>query len=102
IANMTRLLDVTNNTRFVSRPIATNWKVLKINGPLFFAAADRVFGEINEELKQLDGVVLYLEAVPILDAGGLAALARLMAVHRASGKKIYLRVGRHSGKIRQS
>lgn len=89
IANMTRLLDVTNNNKFVNLAIAPRWKVLKINGPLFFAAADRVFGEINEELKQLDGVVLYLEAVPILDAGGLAALARLMTAHGTSGKKIY-------------
>lgn len=89
IANMTKLLDVTSNTKFVNHSIAPRWKVLKINGPLFFAAADRVFGEINEELKQLDGVVLYLEAVTILDAGGLAALARLMAAHRTSGKKIY-------------
>lgn len=89
IANMTKLLDITDNRKFVNRAIAPHWKVLKINGPLFFAAADRVFGEINEELKHLDGVVLYLEAVPILDAGGLAALSRLMTAHSASGKKIY-------------
>lgn len=89
IANMTRLLDITANRRFVDRAVAPRWKVLKVNGPLFFAAADRVFGDINEELKTLDGVVLYLEAVPILDAGGLAALTRLLAAHRATGKKLY-------------
>ena len=60
-----------------------------MNGPLFFAAADRLFGEINEELKHLDGVVLYMEAVPILDAGGLAAMSKLMTAHADSGKKIY-------------
>ena len=88
IANMTRLVDITTNKRFITVPISPNWKIFKVNGPLFFAAADRVFSEINEELKQLDGVVLYLEAVPILDAGGLAALSKLMAAHAASGKKI--------------
>ncbi|MCR6650113.1 MAG: C4-dicarboxylic acid transporter DauA [Cellvibrionaceae bacterium] len=90
IATMTKLVDITKNRKFVRQSVAPQWKVLKVNGPLFFAAADRVFGEINEELKQLDGVVLYLESVPLLDAGGLAALSRLMAAHANSGKKIYL------------
>ncbi len=89
IASMTRLMEITEDKRFITHSIAPNWKVFKINGPLFFAAADRVFGEINEELKHCDGVVLYLEAVPILDAGGLAALARLMSAHSNSGKKIH-------------
>ncbi len=89
IAQMTRLTDVTHNKKYVSLPIPSTWKVVKINGPLFFAAADRVFGEINAEMKHLDGIILYLEAVPILDAGGLAALARLMAAHQKTGKKIF-------------
>jgi SulP family sulfate permease len=89
IATMTKLVDISDNKKFVSHSLAPEWKVFKVNGPLFFAAADRVFGEINEKLKQLDGVVLYLEAVPILDAGGLAALSRLMAAHGTSGKKIF-------------
>lgn len=89
IANMTKLADISQNKKFVTQPLSSQWKVLRINGPLFFAAADRVFGEINEVLKQCDGVVLYLEAVPILDAGGLAALSRLMAAHSSSGKKIF-------------
>lgn len=88
IAMMTRLLDISGNKKFVSGEIQHGWKIFKVNGPLFFAAADRVFGEINEELKQLDGVVLYLEAVPILDAGGLAAMSRLMTAHQQTGKKI--------------
>lgn len=89
IASMTKLVDISENKKFVSQRTAPNWKAFKVNGPLFFAAADRVFGEINEELKQLDGVILYMEAVPILDAGGLASLSRLMAAHAASGKRVY-------------
>lgn len=89
IASMTKLVDITENKKFIDHPMAQNWKAFKVNGPLFFAAADRVFGEINEQLKRCDGVVLYLEAVPILDAGGLAALSRLVSAHSNSGKKIY-------------
>lgn len=89
IANMTTLTDISKNKKTISFPVPDNWKVMKVNGPLFFAAADRVFGEINAELKSLEGIVLYMEAVPILDAGGLAALARLMSENRKSGKKMY-------------
>lgn len=89
IASMTRLVDITTNKKFVTTPIPSSWKLFKVNGPLFFAAADRVFNEINEQLNHCDGVVLYLEAAPILDAGGLAALTRLMSANATSGKKIF-------------
>lgn len=89
IASMTKLADITENKRFINHHIPIGWKIFKVNGPLFFAAADRVFGDINQELKQSEGVVLYLEAVPILDAGGLAALSRLMNAHMHTGKKIF-------------
>jgi len=89
IAGMTKLTDISHNRKYVSVPLPNTWKVAKINGPLFFAAADRVFGEINAELKTLDGIILYVEAVPILDAGGLAALARLMSAQSESNRKIF-------------
>ncbi|HEY7773972.1 MAG TPA: C4-dicarboxylic acid transporter DauA [Marinagarivorans sp.] len=89
IASMTQLTDITKNKKMVTQVMPPNWKVLRVKGPLFFAAADRVFSEINEQLQQADGVVLYLEAVPILDAGGLAALSRLITEHANSGKKIF-------------
>jgi len=88
IATMTKRKDITHNKKFVPDSLPDSWKVIKINGPLFFAAADRVFGELNEELKTLDGVILHMEAVPILDAGGLAALSRLMSAYKDSGKQI--------------
>jgi sulfate permease, SulP family len=89
IASMTKLVDITENKKFMGNALLSNWKAFKINGPLFFAAADRVFGEINEELKHLNGVILCMEAVPILDAGGLAALSKLMQAHSTTGKKIF-------------
>ena len=45
----------------------------KINGPLFFAAAERVFGELVAQVKGHKLLVLQMEAVSILDAGGLSA-----------------------------
>ena len=53
--------------------------MFKINGPLFFAAADRIFAELGALAKNKKGVVLYMDAVTILDAGGLAALHKFLS-----------------------
>ncbi len=78
IAEMVKVTDVTDNKRVVNVPIPDGWRVLKINGPLFFAAADRVFSELSLKTSEVDGLVLYLDGVPLLDAGGLAAMDRFI------------------------
>jgi SulP family sulfate permease len=88
IAAMTKVTDITNSKKVLGAQIPDDWKVLKINGPLFFAAADRVFGEIVERMSDLDGVVLYLDGVTLLDSGGVAALTKFTAYCEKSGKKI--------------
>ena len=88
IAAMTKVTDITNSKKLLGAQIPDDWKVLKINGPLFFAAADRVFGEIVERMSTLDGVVLYLDGVTLLDSGGVAALTKFTAYCEKAGKKI--------------
>ena len=90
IADMTRVADISENRRLVSEPPPEGWCILKISGPLFFAAADRVFGEIAAGCGARKGIVLYLDGVPILDAGGLAALERLVAQCRLNGTQLIL------------
>lgn len=78
IADMTRVSDITSSKRFVPESAPEGWRVVKISGPLFFAAADKVFGEIASQHLGKRGTILYLDGVPLLDAGGLSALERLM------------------------
>jgi len=74
IAEMTRVTDVTDQRKITDGAnIAQGWRIIKINGPLFFAAADRVFSRLSQMSKEHKGLVLYLDAVPLLDAGGLNA-----------------------------
>ncbi|OCG07110.1 C4-dicarboxylic acid transporter DauA [Gilliamella sp. wkB178] len=70
IARMTRLVELnkTNNTTLV----------LRINGPLFFAAAERTFFELYQKINGYHHIILQWDAVPILDAGGLNALIRFI------------------------
>lgn len=78
IAEMVTVTDISHNKNYVNAEVPNRWRVFKVNGPLFFAAADRVFSELTEKADNLDGVILYLDAVPLLDAGGLAAMDRFI------------------------
>ncbi|WP_294612734.1 C4-dicarboxylic acid transporter DauA [uncultured Gilliamella sp.] len=66
IARMTRLVEL-NKTD-------DKTLVLRISGPLFFAAAERTFLELYQKINGYHHIVLQWDAVPILDAGGLNAL----------------------------
>jgi SulP family sulfate permease len=70
--------------------LPARWKVFKINGPLFFAAADTVFGELAHLSRDQDGVVLYLDAVPILDSGGVAALYKFIDKCKQNNTRVLL------------
>ena len=78
IAEMTRVSDISTHPRLLATPLPAGWSVFKINGPLFFAAADRVFSELATWCERQAGVILYMDAVSILDAGGQAALSRFV------------------------
>jgi len=79
IAQMTRIDDISNNRQWVPTALPPRWRVIRINGPLFFAAADRVFGELGAIADNNDGLVIQLEAVPLLDGGGLSAMQKFIA-----------------------
>ncbi|GAA0681172.1 C4-dicarboxylic acid transporter DauA [Marinobacterium maritimum] len=85
LSGMTRFTDISRQTKHVPGELAQGWKVFKLSGPLFFAAADRVFDELQAETDGVRGVVLYMDAVPLLDAGGLSALNHFIQVCHQQG-----------------
>lgn len=52
--------------------------VLRVIGPLFFAAAEGLFTDLESRIKGKRIVVLKWDAVPVLDAGGLDAFQRFV------------------------
>lgn len=86
IAGMTRLDDVTADIEDLPR----DWKAFRIAGPLFFAAADRVFGELAQAAQSVRGIIVKMDEVQLLDAGGLAALNKLVAFCQKNDIRIYL------------
>ncbi len=91
IAEMTQIKDLSQDHRKVPPGrLPEGWQVLRINGPLFFAAADRVFGELAVRMDKQAGMVLWMDAVPLLDAGGLSALEKFITKCRQQGKQVVL------------
>ena len=88
MAKMTLVTDITDSKRINREHLPEGWHVFKINGPMFFAAADRIFGELAELSRESRGFVLYMDGVTVLDAGGLSALTKLIAACRESGSQI--------------
>lgn len=78
IASLTQVVDITDNPDFVHTPPPGNFKVLKIRGALFFAAADRTFGELAQQVPGLDGLIIHMKYSAYLDAGGLSAIEKLI------------------------
>lgn len=91
IADMTQVKDISQNRKRMP-DIATpeGWQVFQINGPLFFAAADRVFGELSLKIGGMKGIVLYMDAVPLLDAGGLSALQKFLGKCRTCNTQVVI------------
>ncbi len=89
IARMTLLSDLASQRRWAAQ-IPAGWVAFKISGPLFFAAADRVFAELTSRCRGHQGVILLLDAVPVLDAGGLVALERFCETMRQAGTRLLL------------
>src|SRR5690606_29581054 len=87
---MTKASDITGHRKHIPKELPPGWRVIKINGPLFFAAADRIFGELAQMASQQDGVVLYMDGVPILDNGGLAAMRKFLDKCRKSQTRVWI------------
>lgn len=89
IAAMTKVTDISSNPRYVDDPLPQGWSIYKINGPLFFAAADRIFSELALLAEAKHGIIIYMDAVPLLDAGGLAAMQKLISKCQRDGIQIW-------------
>ncbi len=88
VATMTRVTDITSSSRLRSHAVPAGWAVFKVTGALFFAAAERVFAELEAEAAGRDGVIVYMDGVPVLDAGGVSALERFVERMSEAGTRV--------------
>nr|WP_240621670.1 C4-dicarboxylic acid transporter DauA [Aeromonas rivipollensis] len=87
IAKMTRLHNLAEHGRYANE-VPAQTLLYKINGPLFFAAAERVFEELLAQVGEHKALILQMEAVSILDAGGLSAFQQFAKRMAKSGVQL--------------
>ncbi len=90
MAAATRLIASAQPVFVGGRPLPATWRVFCVNGPLFFAAADRIFSELTLYSAANSGVIVQLERVTLLDAGGIAALRKWMEFCQKNHIKILI------------
>lgn len=90
IAEMTRVVEITGNPDYPIESLPASYRVFKITGPLFFAAADKIFGELTQYCDANRNIVLYLDQVSLLDTGGVSALTKLIAHCQTEGAQLIL------------
>lgn len=79
MADMARVVEITHGKQLLPNSPPKNWRVFKITGPLFFAAADKIFAELTPYCEKDKGIIVYLDGVSLLDAGGVSALNKLIS-----------------------
>ncbi len=90
IAEMTKVSDISSHKNLVPVVLPEGWQVFTIAGPLFFAAADRVFGEIAQLSQHKKGIILCMEDVSMIDAGGLSALTKLISNAQRDKQQVWI------------
>ncbi|PHM27754.1 C4-dicarboxylic acid transporter DauA [Xenorhabdus budapestensis] len=76
LASLLFMRKIANMTRISTSAMTDTEQgllVVRINGPLFFAAAERIFTELKEKSAEYQIIIMQWDAVPVLDAGGLHA-----------------------------
>jgi sulfate permease, SulP family len=75
LASLLFMRRIAHMTKIVELPQSTpTTLVVRISGPLFFAAAEKTFLALYSRINGYQHIVLQWDAVPLLDAGGLNAL----------------------------
>ncbi|HEF8786252.1 TPA: C4-dicarboxylic acid transporter DauA [Providencia alcalifaciens] len=85
IASLLFMRRIANMTRITQLPETQEDKsvlVVRVNGPLFFAAAERIFDELRVKSHGYEIIVMQWDAVPVFDAGGLEAFQKFIDIVR--------------------
>lgn len=90
ISQLTKVNDISDHPKYVSQPLASDTMLFRINGPLFFAAADRIFAELGQMADGKRRLIVLMDGVSLLDAGGLSALNRFIALCQQRQQQLVL------------
>jgi SulP family sulfate permease len=90
VARFTQVRDISDSERYVGEPLPSEWRVVKITGAMFFAAAERVLTQLLAETNDDASIIIYADGVTVLDAGGTGAFERFLHECKDRGIRVIL------------
>jgi SulP family sulfate permease len=90
IARFTEVRDISAGARILGEPLPDEWRVVKITGAMFFAAAERVLTQLLTETPNGGKLIIYADGVTLLDAGGTSAIERFAEECGSRGIRVLL------------
>lgn len=88
MAEMTEVRLLGSDNPRVNQELPDGVKLYKLSGPLFFAAAERAMRSLNIIEKDVHTVILYMDAVPIIDVSGIAQLEATLRNYHQRGIRV--------------
>jgi SulP family sulfate permease len=78
LARFTQVRDISTSRHYTQEPLPSGWRMVKITGAMFFAAAERVLRDLLDSTDENSNLILYADGITVFDAGAASAFHRFL------------------------
>lgn len=78
LARFTQVRDISTSRHYSQEPLPPGWRMVKITGAMFFAAAERVLRDLLDSTADNSNLILYADGITVFDAGAASAFHRFL------------------------
>lgn len=78
LARFTQIRDISTNRHYSQEPLPRGWRMVKITGAMFFAAAEGILRDLLDSTEADSNLILYADGITIFDAGAASAFHRFL------------------------
>jgi SulP family sulfate permease len=78
LARFTQIRDISTSRHYSQEPLPPGWRMVKITGAMFFAAAENVLRDLLDSTESDSNLILYADGITVFDAGAASAFHRFL------------------------
>lgn len=78
LARFTQVRDISTSRHYSQEPLPPGWRMVKITGAMFFAAAENVLRDLLDSTDANSNLILYADGITVFDAGAASAFHRFL------------------------
>ncbi len=78
LARFTQVRDISTSRHYSQEPLPPGWRMVKITGAMFFAAAENVLRDLLDSTESNSNLILYADGITVFDAGAASAFHRFL------------------------